>query len=86
MTLPLRIILHLSHLGLTDARTLMRFSVAYRLTALFPSAPHRTGYLNRYVILPRERSYGESSTRTRSPGRTRMKCIRILPDTWARTS
>ena len=29
-------------------------------------------YLNRYVILPRDRSYGESSTRTRSPGRMRM--------------
>src|SRR5262249_38976181 len=27
----------------------------------------------------------DSSTLTLSPGRIRMKCIRILPDTWART-
>src|SRR4051794_2945101 len=34
---------------------------------------------------PRVRSYGESSTRTLSPGRMRMKCLRILPEMWART-
>src|SRR3954470_13667294 len=34
---------------------------------------------------PRVRSYGESSTRTRSPGRIRMKFIRSLPLIWART-
>lgn len=38
-------------------------------------------YLNRYTILPRVRSYGESSTVTRSPGKMRMKFMRILPDT-----
>ena len=40
----------------------------------------------RLVIRPRVRSYGESSTNTRSPGNTRMKCILILPETWASTS
>src|ERR1700737_469235 len=34
---------------------------------------------------PWVRSYGESSTSTRSPGRMRMKFIRILPDTRAST-
>src|SRR5712691_3896635 len=34
---------------------------------------------------PRVRSYGDSSTFTRSPGRMRMKFIRILPLTWAST-
>jgi hypothetical protein len=29
-------------------------------------------YLYRYTILPRVRSYGDSSTKTRSPGRIRM--------------
>src|SRR5215207_572842 len=35
---------------------------------------------------PRVRSYGLSSTRTRSPGSTRMRYRRILPARWARTS
>src|SRR6185436_359392 len=34
---------------------------------------------------PRFRSYGESSTATLSPGRMRMKFLRILPETCART-
>src|SRR5579875_3822339 len=34
---------------------------------------------------PRVGSYGASSTLTRSPGRIRMKWIRILPEMWART-
>src|SRR3979490_3112797 len=42
-------------------------------------------YLNRYVIRPRVRSYGDSSTFTRSPGRMRMKFMRILPLTCAST-
>src|SRR5687768_16590286 len=46
---------------------------------------HRLSYLNRYVMRPRVRSYGDSSTFTRSPGRIRMKFIRILPLTWAST-
>src|SRR5204863_4713018 len=36
-------------------------------------------YLTRLVIRPRFKSYGDSSTRTLSPGTTRMKFIRILP-------
>src|SRR3954454_14641793 len=34
----------------------------------------------------RFRSYGETSTLTRSPGRMRMRKRRILPATWPRTS
>src|SRR5258708_1849469 len=34
---------------------------------------------------PRFRSYGESSTATLSPGRMRMKFLRIFPETCART-
>src|SRR5215216_5935482 len=45
---------------------------------------HGVSYLNRYVIRPRVRSYGDSSTVTLSPGRIRMKCIRILPEMCAR--
>src|SRR5262249_41953405 len=37
------------------------------------------------MIRPRVRSYGDSSTRTLSPGRMRMKFLRILPEMWART-
>jgi hypothetical protein len=42
-------------------------------------------YLYLYTILPRVRSYGESSTATLSPGKMRMKFFRILPDTCAST-
>src|SRR5580704_16816258 len=34
----------------------------------------------------RSRSYGESSTRTRSPGRMRIRKRRIFPATWPRTT
>src|SRR5215218_1659739 len=34
----------------------------------------------------RSRSYGDSSQRTRSPGRMRMRKRRILPATWPRTT
>src|SRR5206468_12437404 len=44
-----------------------------------------SSYLNLYVIRPRVRSYGDSSTFTRSPGRMRMKFMRILPLTCAST-
>src|SRR4030042_1001298 len=37
------------------------------------------------VILPRLKSYGESSNFTLSPGSIRIKCMRILPETWAST-
>src|SRR5664279_6608699 len=43
------------------------------------------GYFSRYVIRPRVRSYGDNSTRTRSPGRIRMKFSRSFPLIWART-
>src|SRR5829696_5647729 len=35
---------------------------------------------------PRLRSYGETSTRTRSPGRMRMRKRRIFPAQWPSTS
>ena len=38
------------------------------------------------TILPLVASYGENSTRTRSPGRTRIWCTRIFPPKWARIS
>lgn len=56
MVLPLRIILHLSHLGFTDARTLMLLLHCATMDTALGAAPACTGYLNRYVILPRERS------------------------------
>src|SRR5215212_4075741 len=37
------------------------------------------------MIRPLVRSYGENSTSTLSPGRMRMKCLRILPEMWAST-
>src|SRR5215471_522832 len=42
-------------------------------------------YLYRYTMRPRVKSYGESSTATLSPARIRMKFLRILPETCART-
>src|SRR5205085_9824470 len=50
------------------------------------TGPKRSLYFCRKTILPRVRSYGESSTFTRSPGRMRMKCLRIFPDTTPRIS
>src|SRR5713226_8024003 len=35
---------------------------------------------------PRERSYGDISTLTRSPTRMRMRCLRILPEIAASTT
>jgi len=40
-----------------------------------------THHLNRYVILPLDRSYGDNSTVTLSPGKILIKCMRIFPDT-----
>src|SRR6266436_2360460 len=42
-------------------------------------------YLYLYVIRPRFKSYGDNSTKTRSPGRIRIKCLRILPEMCAST-
>src|SRR6267143_582414 len=70
-TTPRRLtILQFSQRTLIDGRTFM---------------PVSRSYLNRYVIRPRVRSYGDSSTFTRSPGRMRMKFMRILPLTCAST-
>ena len=67
ITFPLRrITLHFSHIGLTDGRTFIVDS-SHRGTAAL-----RRPYLYRYVILPRERSYGDNSTVTRSPGKILM--------------
>ena len=52
-----RMILHFSHIGLTDALTFIPITFLY---------------LKRYVIRPRVRSYGDNSTFTLSPGRMRM--------------
>src|SRR5919106_6031483 len=46
----------------------------------------RNLHLILYVMRPRLRSYGLSSTRTVSPGRMRMKFWRSFPEMWASTS
>lgn len=55
----------------------MQFRVLRVLPALIPQW--------RNTMRPLFRSYGDISTVTRSPGRMRMKFIRIFPETWART-
>src|ERR1700758_4299920 len=55
------------------------------LTSL-PATGYQLLHLYRYTIRPRFRSYGLSSTATRSPGKMRMKFLRILPETCASTS
>src|SRR5699024_485401 len=77
ITLPLRvIILHFSQIGFTDALTFI---------FLPPLRSELTLYLLRYVMRPFVKSYGDNSTVTLSPGKMRMKCIRMFPDTWANT-
>ena len=44
-----------------------------------------TPYLERQVILPRVRSYGDISSVTLSPGRMRIKFIRSFPEMCANT-
>ena len=50
---------------------------------VMPKTGLRVDYRNRYVILPRVKSYGESSTVTRSPGRILIEYFRIFPQGWA---
>src|SRR5580765_4553342 len=70
--------LHLSQIFFTDARTFITqpSAVSRQLTQ---------DHLYRYTIRPRFRSYGDNSTATLSPGRMRIKFLRILPDTCAST-
>jgi len=64
--------------------TPLRFTTLHCLHRLFTEARTFTillqTYLYRYVTLPRLRSYGDSSTRTVSPGRILIKCRLILPE------
>jgi hypothetical protein len=52
--------------------------------AYFPFRKERRSFQNQFlprqVMRPRDKSYGESSTVTLSPGRIRMKFIRSFPD------
>jgi len=64
MTRPCRrITLHLSQIGFTLGLTFTALSI------LFSSS---LSYLYRYTMRPRDRSYGDNSTTTRSSGRIRM--------------
>ena len=51
----------------------------------FNRCPYFHVFLNTFVIRPRVRSYGESSTSTRSPGRSRTKFVCVIPAVWAVT-
>ena len=46
----------------------------------------RKNYFARKVILAFDKSYGDNSTSTLSPGTMRMKCFRIFPEMCASTS
>lgn len=77
-------------MGFTEALTFMLCAFC-RHSACGPYPKSATkgevaDHLNRYVIRPRVRSYGDNSTSTRSPGRILMKFIRIFPDARANTS
>ncbi len=95
LTIPLRrTILHLLHIFFTDALTFIfssTFVIRYsEIAPRFHSAFRNThsafrNHLVRYTILPRDKSYGESSTVTISPAKILIKCMRILPETWAKT-
>src|SRR5699024_7103941 len=50
------------------------------------ACPPHPSYLSLQIILPLDRSYGESSSVTLSPGRIRIKFIRSLPLICARTT
>src|SRR5580704_14898733 len=68
----------------TDARTfIFPLHPLAGAPAFYCSAP--LNYLQRYTIRPRVRSYGESSTATRSPDKIRIKFLRIFPEICAST-
>lgn len=71
-TTPLRLmILQLRQSRLTDASTFMESSTSWFDCQNFANTVARS-YFARNVIRARERSYGETSTVTLSPGRMRM--------------
>ncbi len=79
-------ILHLSHRFFTDACTFI--CITPRAPARRPAPPRYVPsdasvarYLCNHTIRPRDRSYGEISTVTESPGMIRMYRMRILPHT-----
>jgi len=55
---------------------------SYRQKIIFSKriASFQNQFLPRQVMRPRDKSYGESSTVTLSPGRIRMKFIRSFPE------
>src|SRR5688500_13116860 len=71
--------------GLSGARLRSAVGASFGLTSKPPRTELRAGrsayraYLWRNVIRPRVRSYGDTSTFTRSPVSTRMRKRRILP-------
>ena len=70
MTRPCRrITLHLSQIGLTLGFTFTAVSILF---CLFVVVWFGLYYLYRYTMRPRDRSYGDNSTTTRSSGRMRM--------------
>src|SRR3954451_12062783 len=69
---------YLHNLVLSSRSPLLQIARFARMTT-------EKAYLYRYTILPRFRSYGDNSTATLSPGRMRMKFLRILPETCAST-
>ena len=51
-----------------------------------PCYTNQANYFWRKTIRPFVKSYGDNCTFTRSPGRIRMKCLRIFPETMPRIS
>src|ERR1700675_1295680 len=87
--------LHLSQIFFTEALTFINRSLVFRRWSLAFRKPRSLAllgmtklgkyHLYRYTRRPRFTSWGESSTATLSPGRMRIKFLRILPETCAST-